>query len=84
MADTRALQQPIALRAATAGFIAMWATIAAFPLLWIVIMSFKLPLDAFAEDPLQVVIGYRTLDERGGLSLIGIVVGWRSFSPPKV
>ncbi|MGE0279681.1 MAG: carbohydrate ABC transporter permease [Rhizobiaceae bacterium] len=79
MADTKALQQPIALKAATAAFIAVWATVAAFPLLWIVVMSFKLPLDAFAEDPLQVIVGYRTLEERGGLSIIGIVVGIAAF-----
>jgi multiple sugar transport system permease protein len=74
MNSTRALRQPLGLKTATALFVAFWAVLAAFPLLWIVVMSFKLPLDAFAADPLQVVFGYRTLAERGGVSVLGVAL----------
>ncbi len=74
MAHTKALGHPLGLKVATGGFIALWSVLAAFPLVWIVIMSVKLPLDAFADDPLQVIVGYNTLTERGGVSAAGIVI----------
>jgi len=74
MTTTKALEHPFGLKLATAGFVLFWSILAAFPLVWIVVMSFKLPLDAFADDPLRVVIGYTTLTERGGVSLIGLAV----------
>ena len=74
MAQTKALEHPFSLKLATAGFVTFWSVLAAFPLVWIVLMSVKLPLDAFADDPLQVVFGYRTLAERGGISAADILV----------
>ena len=69
-------------------FIALWCLIAAFPLFWIVVMSFKLPLDAFADDPLSVIFGPITRGAGKGLSIIDIAVGlgviglfvWLAFS----
>lgn len=74
MAQTKALEHPLGLKVATAGFMTVWTLLAAFPLVWIVIMSFKLPLDAFADDPLQVVVGYNTIAERGGISVTDILI----------
>jgi multiple sugar transport system permease protein len=74
MARTKALEHPVGLKLATAGFVAFWSVLAAFPLVWIVVMSFKLPIDAFADDPLQVIVGYSTLENRGGISLVGLAI----------
>ncbi|WP_315927735.1 carbohydrate ABC transporter permease [Mesorhizobium sp. SP-1A] len=80
MVQTKALAHPLGLKIVTGGFIGFWSLLAAFPLAWIVLMSVKLPLDAFADDPLQVVVGYGTLAERGGISIAGIAIflaaGW--------
>ncbi|TPW27153.1 carbohydrate ABC transporter permease [Pararhizobium mangrovi] len=75
MNDTAVLRQPFVLRFATVGFIVFWTILAAFPLLWITLMSFKLPIDAFASDPLRVIFGFTTLRERGGLSVTALVLG---------
>ncbi len=48
---------------------------ALFPLLWIANMSFKLPVDAFASDPAQVMLGPATLAAGNGLSVADIVFG---------
>ena len=74
MAQTRALEHPLGLKIATAAFVVFWSVLAAFPLVWIVVMSFKLPIDAFADDPLQVILGYSTLERRGGISLAGAAI----------
>lgn len=74
MAHTKALEHPLGLKLATGGFVIFWSILAAFPLIWIVVMSFKLPLDAFADDPLRVLFGYATLLDRGGVSLVAIAV----------
>ncbi|MCS4096210.1 carbohydrate ABC transporter permease [Rhizobium sp. BK176] len=74
MSHTQALRPGFALTLSTALFIATWAIVAAFPLLWIAVMSIKLPIDAFASDPLQVVFGSITRAERGGLSLVAIAI----------
>lgn len=74
MAQTKALEHPLGLKVATAGFMTFWTLLAAFPLVWIVIMSVKLPLDAFADDPLQVIVGYNTIAERGGASVADILL----------
>ena len=68
----RYLQKPPGIRIATNVFLAFWLLLASFPLLWIVFMSVKLPIDSFASDPLQVILGYRTREFSGGLSLIDI------------
>lgn len=86
MEQVRTLRSPSGLRVATGLFIAFWAVLAAFPLLWITLMSFKLPLDAFAQNPLQVIFGFATLDARGGLSVTALVLGavalWLAFRMP--
>lgn len=75
MLDTRALRPSAGLRAMTTGALAVWMVIAAFPLVWILEMSFKLPVDAFASDPLQVLLGPVTRVADGGLSLFDVAFG---------
>lgn len=74
MSNTRALRVPFGLRMTTLIFTLFWVLIAAFPLVWIAVMSFKLPVDAFAVNPLQVLFGTQTRQAVGGLSLIDILV----------
>jgi len=71
---TRALRQPFSLRLATGFFISFWVLLALFPLFWIGVMSFRLPVDAFAANPLQVLFGTITQREVGGFSLIHLVL----------
>ena len=86
--SARALQPGIGLKTANGLFVAFWCLLAAFPLFWIVVMSFKLPLDAFADDPLSVIFGPLTRASGRGLSLLDIVLGlatlglffWLAFS----
>ena len=53
--------------------IMLWTFIALFPLLWVLIMSIKLPVDSFAANPLNVIIGPNTLKQVGGLSFINLM-----------
>ena len=53
--------------------IVIWSFIALFPLLWVLIMAIKLPVDSFAANPLNVIIGPNTLKQVGGLSLINLI-----------
>ena len=53
--------------------IVLWSFIALFPLLWVLIMAIKLPVDSFAANPLNVIIGPNTLKQVGGLSLINLI-----------
>jgi len=53
--------------------IILWSFIALFPLLWVFIMSIKLPIDSFAANPLNVIIGPNTLKQVGGLSFINLI-----------
>ena len=86
--SAKALQAPLGLRVANSLFVAFWCLLAAFPLFWIVVMSFKLPLDAFADDPVSVITGPMTRLAGKGLSVIDIVLGialiglffWLAFS----
>ena len=71
----KALQPGIGLKTANGLFVAFWCLLAAFPLFWIVVMSFKLPLDAFADDPLSVIFGPLTRGAGLGLSVLDIVLG---------
>ncbi len=75
MAAARALQMPPGLRFANGVFVGFWLLLAIFPLFWIAIMSFKIPVDAFATNPLQVIFGFETRAEVGGLSIIDILLG---------
>ena len=53
--------------------IILWSFIALFPLLWVFIMSIKLPIDSFAANPLNVIIGPNTLKQVGGHSFINLI-----------
>lgn len=50
--------------------LALWLILAAFPLFWMAVMSVRLPVDAFSSNPLQVMLGPRTRDAAGGLSIL--------------
>ncbi len=75
MSTPKALRQPASLRFLSGGFLALWCVIAAFPIFWIGVMSIKVPVDAFAANPLGVIIGPETLAAGKGLSIIDLVVG---------
>lgn len=80
---SRALRQPMPLKLASAAFLAFWCLVAAFPIFWIMVMSFKTPVDAFDANALNVIFGPETRAEKGGLSLLDIVLGvlalWAAF-----
>ena len=75
MATPRSMRQPWSLKLLSNGFLALWCVIAAFPIVWITVMSFKVPLDAYASNPLTVISGPETLKLGSGLSIVDIVVG---------
>jgi len=70
-----AMRQPPWLKVGTYSFLLFWIVLAAFPLFWVVVMSFKLPVDAFASNPLEVLFGPNTQIEGQALSLIDLAVG---------
>jgi multiple sugar transport system permease protein len=65
---------PLRLRIATWVIVCSWLVLAVFPLFWLLVMSFKLPLDAFDENPLVVVFGPGTSQMVGGISAIGLAL----------
>ena len=69
------MRQSLALRLSSAGFLIFWCVLAAFPIFWISVMSFKVPIDAFAINPLAVIFGPETRAEGKGLSIVGIIAG---------
>ena len=69
-----AARTPAGLQLLVASFLSVWTVIALFPLLWTATMSFKLPVDAFAANPAQVVLGPVTLASGDGLGIADIVV----------
>ena len=75
MTTSRALQQSAALRAGSATFLVFWCVVASFPLFWILVMSFKVPVDAFAPNPLAVIFGPATRAAGRGLSVFDIAAG---------
>ena len=75
MSTPRALRQPFGLRLASAGFLAFWCLLAAFPIVWIAVMSFKSPVDAFAANPLDVILGPETVARGNGLSILDVLAG---------
>lgn len=75
MSGPKALQQPVTLRVASASFLTFWCLLAAFPIFWIAVMSFKAPVDAFAGNPIDVILGPMTRASGEGLTLIDVVVG---------
>ncbi len=75
MSTPRALRQPLSLRLISAGFLVFWCLLAAFPIFWIAVMSFKVPIDAFAANPIDVIFGPETRARGKGLTVVDIVVG---------
>jgi multiple sugar transport system permease protein len=76
MSDTpRAMRQPFSLRFGSAAFLAFWCLLAAFPIVWITLMSFKSPVDAFAANPFDVILGPATRARGNGLSVLDIIAG---------
>ena len=75
MAQARSLEQPAALKLASALGLGIWVVIAAFPLFWIAVMSIRQPVDAFSSSPLKVVLGETTRQISGGLSSIWLMTG---------
>jgi multiple sugar transport system permease protein len=73
--SARYLRQPLGLKFVSALGLAVWTLVAIFPLLWIATMSFRMPLDAFSSNPVQVLIGPHTKETNGGPSMIGVLVG---------
>jgi trehalose/maltose transport system permease protein len=74
MSGPKALRQSFALRYGSGTFLALWCLIAAFPIVWIMVMSVKAPLDAFADNPFEVLFGPATLAAGKGLSLLDIAI----------
>jgi trehalose/maltose transport system permease protein len=68
-------RMPLPLRLLIVGFLTVWVVVALFPLAWVAGMSFRLPVDAFSSNPLQVVLGPDTLAVAGGLGIADIVLG---------
>lgn len=68
------LRQPGVLRLVANGIVVLWCLLAVFPLLWITVMSFKLPTDAFADNPLAVLVGVTTIERRGGWTVADALV----------
>jgi multiple sugar transport system permease protein len=71
----RALRQPLGLKIGSAAFLAFWCLLAAFPIVWITLMSFKSPVDAFAANPFDVILGPVTRDRGNGLSALDLALG---------
>ncbi|MEM1272772.1 MAG: carbohydrate ABC transporter permease [Pseudomonadota bacterium] len=74
MSTPRALRQPLSLKLTSASFLAFWCLIAAFPIFWIAVMSFKVPVDAFASNPIEVIFGPETRAAGRGLSILDILM----------
>lgn len=70
---TRALRQPLSLRLGSGLFLCLWCLVAALPIFWVAVMSFKIPIDAFAANPLAVIAGPATLAQGKGLSILDAV-----------
>lgn len=75
MSTPNSMRQSMPLRIGSAGFLIFWCLLAAFPIVWIAVMSFKSPIDAFASNPLDVILGPATRAEGNGLSIIDLVLG---------
>ena len=72
--DSRAFRFSAPLRLGMRVMLCVWLVLAAFPLFWILVMSFKLPVDAFAPNPLAVVFGPVTREAAGGISVVDLMV----------
>lgn len=72
--EAKLFRLPLNLRLATWLIIVVWMVVALFPLLWMLVMSFKLPIDAFDANPLNVISGPRTLEAVGGISFVSVAL----------
>ncbi len=72
MSTVKALRQPASLQIVSAGFLLFWCVLALFPIAWIAVMSIKAPLDAFAANPFDVILGPATIAQGNGLTLADI------------
>ena len=70
--DSKLFNLPFALKITVGLVIILWCLIAIFPLLWIIMMSIKLPVDSFASNPLEVILGPATKNQVGGLSILNL------------
>ena len=70
--DSKLFNLPFILKITVGLVIILWCLIAIFPLLWIIMMSIKLPVDSFASNPLEVILGPATKNQVGGLSILNL------------
>ncbi len=71
---SRTLRMSLGLKSLVAAFVALWSIVALFPLFWITVMSVRLPVDGLSSNPLDVLLGPRTRELSGGLSLAGLAL----------
>ena len=74
MIETKSLKQSLSLQLTSSFFVFLWCLIASFPIFWITIMSIKLPVDAFSSNPITVIFGPLTSQERSSVSLNGLII----------
>ena len=74
MIETKSLKQSLSLQLTSSFFVFLWCLIASFPILWITIMSIKLPVDAFSSNPITVIFGPLTSQERASISLNELII----------
>ena len=72
--ESKIFNLSLPLKITVAMITVLWCLIAVFPLLWVLVMSIKLPVDSFASNPLEVIIGPATKLQVGGLSIINLLV----------
>ena len=68
MIETKSMKQPFSLKLSSSLFVVIWCLIASFPIIWIAVMSIKLPIDAFSSNPIAVIFGPVTSNQRYSLS----------------
>lgn len=69
MIETKSMKQPFSLKLSSSLFVLIWCLIASFPIIWIAVMSIKLPIDAFSSNPIIVIFGPITSNQRDSLSV---------------
>ena len=74
MIETKSLKQSLGLQLTSSLFVFLWCLIASFPIFWITIMSIKLPVDAFSSNPITVIFGPLTSQERASISLNELII----------
>ena len=74
MIETKSLKQSLSLQLTSSFFVFLWCLIASFPIFWITIMSIKLPVDAFSSNPITVIFGPLTSQERTSISLNELII----------